>query len=132
VQSATAALAERIAAGPLVEVHFRRGDYRREEPVRKLMGELAPDYYLRGIARVRAKFPGSTLFIFSDDINAVEREFHPPGPHVWVKSTHARNDYEVLWLMSRCQYFIIANSTFSWWAAWLGNDTGKMVICPEP
>jgi hypothetical protein len=126
-------MAARIASGPSIAVHFRRGDtvfmknYNREG-----MGVLQSDYYETAIGRIRERWPGATLYLFSDDIDLIEREFHPSGPHVFVKVTQPWNAYDELRLMSLCDHFVIANSTFSWWAAWLGASPGKMVVCPEP
>ncbi len=124
------AMAERIRSGPSVAVHFRRGDYTRA--FSGDIGMLGLDYYERALQRVRERSPQATLYLFSDDIEAVAREFHPPGPHVFVRCVQAWHSYDKIRLMALCDHLVIANSTFSWWAAWLSRSPDKLVIAPDP
>ena len=123
---------ERINSGPSAAVHFRRGDYVRNPSFNKDIGVLGLDYYHWAVARLRDLHPDVTLYIFSDDMDAVEREFHPDGPHVFVRATQPWHSYDKIRLMSQCQHAIISNSTFSWWAAWLNPRQDKLIIAPEP
>jgi hypothetical protein len=125
-------MAKRIKAGPSAAVHFRRGDYVRDKRFNKEIGVLGLDYYERSIAFLRERHPDVTLYIVSDDIEAIEREFTPKGSHVFVRATQPWYAYDQIRLMSMCDHAIIANSTFSWWAAWLNPSPSKMVIAPEP
>jgi hypothetical protein len=130
---AVAAMAARIAgSGPSAAVHFRRGDYVRNPAFNREIGVLPPDYYIRAVSLLRQRHPGVTLYIFSDDIDAVEGQFHPDAPHVFVRATQTWNSHDNLRLMSLCDHAIISNSTFSWWAAWLNPSPSKVVIAPEP
>jgi hypothetical protein len=87
-------------------------------------------YYHRAIEFLKAKYENITLFIFSDDIEAVEKEFQPACRHFFIKGGfHAHNTMR---LMSLCNHAIIANSSFSWWAAWLNPSDSKTVIAPAP
>jgi hypothetical protein len=125
---AVAAMAGRIASGPSVAVHVRRGDSLQN---RKL-SQVGLGYHQRAIARLRERMPEATLYLFSDEIEAIQREYRPPGPHVFVNVTQPWHAYDNLRLMSLCDHFIIANSSFSWWAAWLGASPVKEVIYPQP
>lgn len=127
-----AAMMERIRSGPSAAVHFRRGDYVRDKRFNSEIGVLSLDYYHRAIATLRERHPAVTLYLFSDDIDTIEREFTPHGPHVFVRATQPWHSYDKIRLMSLCDHAIIANSTFSWWAAWLNSDVDKVVIAPQP
>jgi hypothetical protein len=121
-------MAEEIGSGPSVAVHFRRGDYLGQY---SSIGALPHDYYDRAIALMRDRLPANTrYFVFSDDIDAVAREYRPPVPHVFVKCFDHANYYDKIRLMALCDHNIIANSTFSWWAAWLNPNADKAVVAP--
>jgi hypothetical protein len=126
-----AALAERIRSGPSAAMHFRRGDYVRNPGFAREIGALDLGYYHRAVHLLRERSPEATLYIFSDDIEAVAREFTPPGPHVFVRCVQPWHFWDELRLMSLCDHIAIANSTFSWWAAWLNPSPTKLVIAPE-
>lgn len=125
-------MAERIRSGPSAAVHFRRGDYARNAAFSRQIGVIGPDYYHRAIRLLRERSPAATLYIFSDDIETVAREFQPSGPHVFVRCVEHWHPWDKIRLMSQCEHIAIANSTFSWWAAWLNPAPGKLVIAPDP
>ena len=127
-----AALAARIASGPSAAVHFRRGDYVRNPTFAREIGVLDLDYYHRAVRLLRERSPGAKLYVFSDDIEAVAREFTPPGPHEFVRCVQPWHAHDKIRLMSLCDHIAIANSTFSWWAAWLNPSPAKLVIAPDP
>lgn len=131
-QPEVAALAARIKSGPSAAVHFRRGDYTRNTAFNQQIGVIGPGYYRRAIARLRARSPDATLYLFSDDIEAIAREYQPPGPHVFVRCVKHWHAYDKIRLMALCDHIAIANSTFSWWAAWLNPSPDKLVIAPDP
>ena len=109
--------AEQISATPnSVMVHVRRGDYLTWAAQRH--GALAMGYYESAAAR----FKGHNFFLFSDDPSCTL-----PVPHTKVQCT----PHEEIWLMSKCKDAIIANSSFSWWGAWLGADKTGTVIAPK-
>ncbi len=124
-------MAAKIKGGPSVAIHFRRGDYVPGEKWDK-MGVLVGDYYDRAISSLRSRLPGdTTYYLFSDDIEAIEREYKPGVPHVFVKCCQHANYYDKIRLMALCDHNIIANSTFSWWGAWLNPNPTKIVIAPK-
>jgi hypothetical protein len=131
-QPAVAEMAARIRCGPSAAIHFRRGDYARNATFNREIGLVGPAYYAQATQLLRARSPEATLYIFSDDIEAVAREFTPPGPHVFVRCVAHWHPWDKIRLMSLCDHLAIANSTFSWWAAWLNPSPDKLVIAPDP
>ena len=131
-QPAVAALAEQIRRGPSAAVHFRRGDYVTNPAFNREIGVLGLEYYHRAVERLYAEHPNLTLYIFSDDIDAIERDYRPRGPHVFARATRAWHAYDKIRLMSLCDHAIISNSTFAWWGAWLNPNPHKLVFAPDP
>ncbi len=129
--AAVADLAALIAGSPSIAVHFRRGDYVSHPGHSARNGALPLDYYHRAIAQVLPREPRATLYIFSDDLDEIERRFQPAAPHRFVRAAPGTADFDQLRLMSLCRHCVIANSTFSWWAAWLNPHPGKIVIGPR-
>ncbi len=127
-----AALAQRIRSGPSAAVHFRRGDYARNATFNTQIGLIGPAYYARAERLLRERNPEATLYVFSDDIEAVARDFMPAGPHVFVRCVEHWHPWDKIRLMALCDHIAIANSTFSWWAAWLNPSPTKLVIAPDP
>jgi hypothetical protein len=113
---------DRIANGlPRVAIHVRRGDYLALQHQHTV---LPPAYYCRAMAQHSADGPRQFL-VFSDDPDWCAEAF--PGCRI----LHTGNTYLDLCLMSMCDHFIIANSSFSWWGAWLSPAPGKRVVCPS-
>ena len=104
----------------LVAVHVRRGDYKTQD-WHPLLGR---EYYDRAIVDLAGYDPSKLLF-FSDEPDEVLRMY--PGVNVW----HTGNTVEDFKMMMSCRHFIIANSTYSWWAAYLGAWPDKKVIAPK-
>ena len=112
-----------------VSVHIRRGDYAANEHTRNFFGVLPREYYQRAVDYVLNKYPGAQFFVFSDDPEYVKRNLHFNPEVVFVEGKNL-SDFHELKLMSYCRHNIIANSTFSWWAAWLNKNPEKTVIAP--
>ena len=127
-----AALEAEITASESIAVHFRRGDYVSDPGAARDLGALRAGYYDRACATMLKHCPRGKFYVFSDDITTVRREFTPQGPHVYVPRTGSWHDHDALRLISRCRHAIIANSTFSWWGAWLIPQPNKIVIAPSP
>lgn len=123
------AMAARIRSGPSAAVHFRRGDYLSNPEFARKLGPLDWNYQRRAVELLRKRQPDATLYLFSDDIETVEREFTPDGPHVFV---HCGRPWDKIRLMSLCNHYAVSNSTFCWWGAWLNPSPDKCVIAPHP
>jgi hypothetical protein len=131
---AAADLAEAISRPGAVCLHVRRGDY--TEPAHaNSIGLSGIDYYRRGVARVREFVDQPAFFIFSDDLDWCRANFHWLGRAARFVEYAAPSGFKLhasdLQLMARAECFITANSTFSWWAAWLAGDRAKLVITPR-
>lgn len=130
---ANAAWLARIRGSQSVSIHVRRGDYVTNAEANKFHGTCGIDYYERAVRALCARLDGSPeFFVFSDDPDWV-RAHLDLGAHVhhYVTDNDAATNYEDLRLMSACRHHIIANSTFSWWGAWLNPSQGKIVIAPQ-
>lgn len=118
------ALVERASA---VAVHVRRGDYVSNPTTKAFHGVLGRDYYRRAVAHVAERVRDPVLVAFSDEPGWVERELASDLSLTVVSGGDA---FQELRLMSRCVHHIIANSSFSWWGAWLGERAGSVVVAP--
>jgi len=124
-------LADRMATSESVSVHIRRGDYVSDPRKREARSVCAPDYYRRCTTRVADLLAKPHLFLFSDDPDWVAANLRFEHPTTLVSTVPARRDHEDLRLMSACRHHIIANSSFSWWAAWLNPHSDKLVLAPR-
>jgi hypothetical protein len=114
-----------------VSLHVRRGDYTKNELVQKQFGSCSPTYYQEAISKIKQVVARPTFFVFSDDIPWVKANLALPEETVYVHGEGMR-DTEELMLMSACAHNIIANSSFSWWGAWLNQNPDKVVVAPTP
>ncbi|HEY3658135.1 MAG TPA: alpha-1,2-fucosyltransferase [Steroidobacteraceae bacterium] len=111
-----------------VSLHIRRGDY-------TLAAEgniaLPMEYYARAIAHIKGCVSKPTFFIFSDDIEFAKTKLGSEIAASFIDHNDSFSAHEDLRLMSSCRHHIIANSTFSWWGAWLSASANKMVFAPR-
>jgi hypothetical protein len=114
-----------------VSLHVRRGDYVTDPQFHRRHGLCPLDYYHQAIARLTSTVRRPEFFVFSDDIPWVREHLVMDWPVTYVTHNGEARDYEDMRLMSRCKHHIIANSTFSWWGAWLCRHPGKMVLAPR-
>jgi hypothetical protein len=120
---AASALAQEIAGcDNAVAVHLRRHDYGH-------MGVCEESYYVGALDFIRQRFPDARLFVFSDEPNFAKAFLGPRHPGMTM--VPPGTDVSDLYLMSLCRHFVIANSTYSWWAARFGEAKGGLVICPQ-
>ena len=111
-----------------VAVHIRRGDYNDHSH----FGMCDTDYYNKSISFIEKHVESPKFYIFSDDHEWVNDNIHIPHPTYHITNNDVETGYEDLRLMSLCKHFIIANSTFSWWGAWLSRNNDKIVTTPKP
>ncbi len=112
-----------------VSIHLRGGDYVRGKKS-SFHGTCSPDYYSKAIDYIKKEVKAPYFIIFTDDLDWAKKHISFPEPFLVVKSD-VHKPYIDLFLMSQCKYNIIANSTFSWWAAWLNNNDKKTIIAPR-
>lgn len=120
-------LGARLASPASVAVHVRRKDY-LDLPIFQVCDS---NYYQEAISRMRARLPEARFFIFSDDPDWCRSQFHEADQEVVDLFPASTNPLHDLHLMSLASHHIIANSTYSWWAAWLGEKSGQRVFMPD-
>lgn len=128
-QGANLAMMQEIEAAPnATSLHIRRGDY-------TLAAEgniaLPISYYRKAMALLEDRLENPTYFVFSDDIAFAKQHLPAGGRKVFVEHNDDYSSHEDLRLMSACRHHIIANSSFSWWGAWLNRHPDKQVIAPR-
>jgi hypothetical protein len=122
-------LSTKIADCNAVALHVRWFD----NPTSTGLHNLSTDYYQNAISLIEQKVDSPHYFLFSDDPAAASKKINIPQDRVTFVNHNQgdENAYADMWLMSQCQHFITANSTFSWWGAWLSNYPHKIVITPN-
>jgi len=123
-------LFSQINSSNSVSLHIRRGDYISNPKTKKMHNVFGMEYYVMSIDMIREKILNPTFFVFSDDIEWAKNNLKINSPVVFVSSPEIK-DYEELIIMSKCKNNIIANSSFSWWSAWLNQNKDKLVIAPK-
>ena len=131
--------AERIRSCNAVSLHARRlhGVRNMKNPRPEAsVKSLGIEYYMQALEYIRGQVNDIHVFCFSDYPQWFQDNLHVEVPVTFITHNNYEGDesknYEDLWLMSQCKHFIIANSTFSWWGAWLGRHPGKIVCVPGP
>jgi|GEM_PF-786031 len=134
LKPAAKALADQIEASMAVCLHVRRGDMAHNPHTASVHGTCPKEYYQTACDVVARKFPSAQFFIFSDDPAWCKTQDLTRGRSNVVISSAGGGQGAIvdLYLMRRCRHFIIANSTFSWWAAYLSDSPDKTVIAPDP
>ena len=124
-------LAEQITSRESVSLHIRRGDFVSNSHTNQVHGTCDLDYYFRCVEHLTQTVKNPHFFIFSDDPEWARDNLKLPYPMTLVDHNGADKNYEDLRLMSQCKHHIIANSTFSWWGAWLNQNPEKIVLAPK-
>lgn len=128
----TRRLADDIRSNQGICLHVRRGDYASNPVSFQHHGLCSLEYYQNGLKELRARGATGPVFIFSDDVKWCRDNFKESDKFVVVGDEHAGPCSSLhFWLMTLCQSFVIANSSFSWWAAWLGENPNKIVVRPS-
>jgi hypothetical protein len=118
---------EKINSSNSVSIHIRRGDYLQAT---WLYGDTQIEYYNNAIKYIKTKIEKPIFFFFSDDINWVQANFKVQNAH-YIDWNIDNQSFIDMYLMSLCKNNIIANSTFSYWAAYLNINKDKIVIYPQ-
>lgn len=113
-----------------VSIHIRRGDYVTLESASKFHGTCSMEYYEKAINYIAKRVKNPHFFLFSDDISWVAQNLKIDYPYTVIDFNQGKG-YADLELMKNCKHNIIANSSFSWWGAWLNQNLNKIVIAPK-
>lgn len=122
---------EEIESVQSVAVHVRRGDYITNPKLKNLHGTCSLEYYQKANNYLAQNVIKPHFYIFTDDPEWARENLKFSGPTKVVDHNIGKADHEDLRLMTYCKHFIIANSSFSWWGAWLAGYHGKTVIAPK-
>ena len=110
-------------------ISIRRGDFISVDRINKIYNICSPEYYLQAMARIKELVDNPIFVLFSDDIEWVKNNIHVDGECYYESGDDPI--WEKLRLMYSCKHFIISNSTFSWWAQYLGQSQDKVVVAPS-
>ena len=122
---------DEISESNSVCISFRRGEYLDPYFISQF-GMCTEDYYKKAINYISSRVKNPTFFVFSDDIEWIEENVKLDFPTVPVSVNGVGEEHEELRLMMSCEHFILANSSFSWWGAWLSDNPNKNVFAPTP
>ena len=125
-------ISKQIASNVSVSLHIRRGDYVSNSEYNATHGTCSLSYYKTAVSYLLKNIGKNfTIFAFSDDPEWVYSNLKLPVDIRFVNNNSSEYSYEDLRLMSECNHNIIANSSFSWWGAWLNTNNNKIVIAPS-
>ena len=124
-------IVDEIRSSQAISLHIRRGDYVQNSQTLAIHGICSLDYYRDAIAYIAQRIARPKFFIFSDDMAWVKSNLKVEFPCIYVDHNIGSESYNDMRLMSQCQHNIIANSSFSWWGAWLNANPHKIVIAPK-
>lgn len=114
-----------------VSLHIRRGDYVSLKSAIEHHGVLPLEYYYLAIHEIKKQHEDITVFVFSDDITWVKESLKLSDKCVYIDFNKGKDSVFDMYLMSLCKHNIIANSSFSWWGAWLNQNPDKIVVAPK-
>lgn len=131
LEHANSELAKQIDKTCAVSLHIRRGDYVHNSKTAATYELCSLDYYNASIRHVVERLQNPYFFIFSDDIAWAKNNLKINCKFQYVEHNQGVDSYNDMRLMSLCKHNIIANSSFSWWGAWLNTNSEKIVIAPK-
>ena len=123
-------LAQRISTTQSVAVHVRRGDYISKQYYNSFGVVCSEQYYVNALRLLHDQIGEFELYVFSNDIEWC-KELFKNEKATYVTGNTGKNSYRDMQLMALCKHQIIANSSFSWWAAWLNNNQDKIIVSPK-
>jgi hypothetical protein len=113
-----------------VSIHVRRGDFLNAANI-DLFGDVCTkSYFEKAITIIESRVTNPYFFIFSNDLEWVKENLLTKNV-TYISCNSGKNSWKDMYLMSLCKHNIIANSTFSWWGAWLNKNSDKIVVCPS-
>lgn len=121
-------IVEKIRNTQSCSIHIRRGDYINH---RFFRGICDLEYYQKAIKKIKELYPNTVFFVFSNDVNWCKVNLKKDEEFNYIDWNNAENSFIDMYLMSQCKNNIIANSTFSWWGAWLNINKNKVIIKPK-
>lgn len=133
-------IVEKIRKSDAVSLHIRRGDYAQNPALGEIFLSFTMQYYLDAARYISERVKTPVFFIFSDDIPWAKENLQLPYEVCYIDDNiqtnereigHKSKGYEDMYLMTQCQHNIIANSSFSWWGAWLNHNPNKIVVAPK-
>lgn len=122
---------ERLAQEESVALHVRRGDYVSDRKTLATHGVCSIEYYRRALDLVRNSLKAPRFYLFSNDLEWSRENLTLPSDVVCVDWNGGAPEWD-LYLMSKCRHHVIANSSFSWWGAWLATHPEQLVVWPKP
>ncbi len=125
------AVLDRIRQAESVSVHVRRGDYVSNRRTSLMHGACDVEYYQRAIQHITRRQSRVEFFVFSDEASWAAQNLEFEGPTTVVSRTRPADVHEDMVLMQACKHNIIANSTYSWWSAYLNANRSKIVVAPN-
>jgi hypothetical protein len=131
MDEANSALARQIKSSNSVSLHVRRGDYVSNAQASQNHPLCSIDYYKSAVNGIQEKYKNVSFFVFSDDMEWTKENIKIDSPIIYSDHNRGDKSYNDMRLMSLCKHNIIANSSFSWWGAWLNINENKTVIAPK-
>lgn len=113
-----------------VSIHIRRGDYLKSNLIDHFGSVCSFEYYHKAINYIEKNVENPFFYIFTDDKQWVSENFIIPDSRV-IDFYHENDSWKDMYLISLCKHHINANSTFSWWGAWLNHNPQKIVLVPK-
>lgn len=110
-----------------VSIHIRRGDYIGNSGYDEICTE---SYYKKAISYIKKNIDNPVFYIFSDDVEYVKEKYRNENMVIIDQYSGAKSHYD-MYLMTQCKHNIVANSSFSWWGAWLNQNEDKIIVCPK-
>lgn len=123
-------LSESMKEKNSVSIHIRRGDYLSDQYCNGFVGACTDEYYQAAIDYIQSKIESPKYYVFTDDYEWVKENFKLDNAF-YIQHNTGSNSWQDMYLMSRCKHNIIANSSFSWWGAWLNDNPSKIVVAPH-
>jgi len=120
----------KINTSESISLHIRRGDYISNKNAQQHHCNLGLDYYKNALNLIKEVYKNIEVFIFSDDLDWCKANLKLEDVVYYVDANQQQNFHLDMYLMSHCKHNVIANSSFSWWAAWLNQNKYKIVVAP--